>query len=244
MGTPKNLASIRVLRGDKAIWSDCGRFSRLRRFGAHSYFRYSPKLAINFDRSPSRHQSAQCFFGDEETEFDGPLAPSRRSPTKIRSIRVATDIRLVGDRRGLPTVLFADERPKRFASAYIRQFARSSGVQFHCTSVTCLVCSSSAGLIFGCTYGAASRAAIPPATSRAIMELDNLGSAESFTITATRLAGGKFSVRSGTSQTETVILADHGALILLRRRKVLDPEDQQPHWDLGGEAARTTKGAC
>ena len=40
------------------------------------------------------------------------------------------------------------------------------------------------------------------------MELDNLGSAESFTITAARLPGGKFSVRSGTSQIETVILAD------------------------------------
>jgi len=40
------------------------------------------------------------------------------------------------------------------------------------------------------------------------MELDNLGSAESFTPTATRLPGGKFSVRSGTSQIETVILAD------------------------------------
>ena len=40
------------------------------------------------------------------------------------------------------------------------------------------------------------------------MELDNLGSAESFTLTANRPPGGKFSVRSGTSQIETVILAD------------------------------------
>lgn len=40
------------------------------------------------------------------------------------------------------------------------------------------------------------------------MELDNLGAAESLTITAARLPGGKFSVRSGTSQVDTVILAD------------------------------------
>ena len=62
------------------------------------------------------------------------------------------------------------------------------------------------------------------------MELDNLGSAESFTLTATRLPGGKFSVRSGTSQIETVILADQvlelrmrGQLIhALRKRKATD----------------------
>ncbi len=35
------------------------------------------------------------------------------------------------------------------------------------------------------------------------MELDNLGSAESFTLTVSRLPEGKFSVRSGTSQIET-----------------------------------------
>ena len=77
------------------------------------------------------------------------------------------------------------------------------------------------------------------------MEPDNLGSAESFAITATRLPGGKFSVRSGTSQTETVILADRvlelrmrgGPIYVLRRRKALDPEDQFPNWELGGEAA-------
>jgi hypothetical protein len=40
------------------------------------------------------------------------------------------------------------------------------------------------------------------------MELEKLGSAGSLTITATRLPEGKFSVRSGTSQIETVILAD------------------------------------
>ena len=40
------------------------------------------------------------------------------------------------------------------------------------------------------------------------MELDILGSAESFALTVSRLPGGKFSVRSGTSQIETVILAD------------------------------------
>ncbi len=62
------------------------------------------------------------------------------------------------------------------------------------------------------------------------MELDNLGSAESFTITASRLPGGKFSVRSGTSQIETVILADQvlelrvrGQLIhCLRKSKATD----------------------
>jgi hypothetical protein len=41
-----------------------------------------------------------------------------------------------------------------------------------------------------------------------IMELDNDGSAESFTPTVSRLPGGKFSVRSGTSQIDTVILAN------------------------------------
>ena len=62
------------------------------------------------------------------------------------------------------------------------------------------------------------------------MELDNLGSAESFTLTANWLPGGKFSVRSGTSQIETVILADQvlglrmrGELIhALRKRKATD----------------------
>ena len=48
------------------------------------------------------------------------------------------------------------------------------------------------------------------------MELDNLGSAESFTLTVSRLPGGQFSVRSGTSQIETVILADQ--LLELRMR--------------------------
>ena len=48
------------------------------------------------------------------------------------------------------------------------------------------------------------------------MELDNLGSAESSTLTVSRLPGGQFSVRSGTSQIETVILADQ--LLELRMR--------------------------
>ena len=76
------------------------------------------------------------------------------------------------------------------------------------------------------------------------MELDNLGPVESFTLTMTRLPGGKFSVRSGTSTIETLNSGRSGARApnsgridpCLRRRKVLDPEDQQPHWDLGGEA--------
>ena len=57
-----------------------------------------------------------------------------------------------------------------------------------------------------------------------------LGSAESFTLTATRLPGGKFSVRSGTSQAETVILADQvlelrmraDLIHALRKRKATD----------------------
>ena len=51
---------------------------------------------------------------------------------------------------------------------------------------------------------------VTPVTSRAvgITELDNLGSAESFRLTATRLPGGSFSFRSGTSQIETVTLAN------------------------------------
>jgi hypothetical protein len=62
------------------------------------------------------------------------------------------------------------------------------------------------------------------------MELDNLGSAESFKIMASRLRGGKFSLRSGTSNIETVILADQmlelrmrGELLhCLRERKATD----------------------
>ena len=58
-----------------------------------------------------------------------------------------------------------------------------------------------------------------------------------------RLPGGKFSVRSGTSQIETVILADQvhelrirqGQVHVLRPSKVLDPEDQFPNWELGSE---------
>jgi len=40
------------------------------------------------------------------------------------------------------------------------------------------------------------------------MELEILGSAECLTPTVSRLPKGKFSVRSGTSQIDTVILAD------------------------------------
>ena len=83
-----------------------------------------------------------------------------------------------------------------------------------------------------------------PLPAEGIMELDNLGPVESFTLTITRLPGGKFSVRSGTSTIETLNSGRSGARApnsgridpCLRRRKVLDPEDQQPHWDLGGEA--------
>jgi hypothetical protein len=47
---------------------------------------------------------------------------------------------------------------------------------------------------------ASSPGAITPLGSPILMELDNLGSAESFTITASRLPGGKFSVRSASSK--------------------------------------------
>ena len=46
-----------------------------------------------------------------------------------------------------------------------------------------------------------------PSRAGGQMELDNLGSADCLTITVTRLKG-KFSVRSSTSQIDTVILAD------------------------------------
>ena len=49
------------------------------------------------------------------------------------------------------------------------------------------------------------------------MKLDNLGSADNLTIMATRLPEGKFSVRSGTSNIETVTLADRVLASALRR---------------------------
>jgi hypothetical protein len=52
------------------------------------------------------------------------------------------------------------------------------------------------------------------------MELDNLGSAESFTPTVSRLPGGKFSVRSGTSQIETVILPDQVLELRMRGQQI------------------------
>jgi hypothetical protein len=69
------------------------------------------------------------------------------------------------------------------------------------------------------------------------MELDILGSAESFTLAVSRLPLRKFSVRSGTSQIETVILADQvfglrmrGQLIhCLRKRKMTDPYSRLEH---------------
>ena len=53
------------------------------------------------------------------------------------------------------------------------------------------------------------------------MELDILGSAESLTPTVSRLPKGKLSVRSGTSQIDTVILADQ--VLELRVRGQTDP---------------------
>jgi len=55
------------------------------------------------------------------------------------------------------------------------------------------------------------------------MELDILGSAESFALTVSRLPGGKFSVRSGTSQIETVILADRVLAAAFRPTSSLTP---------------------
>jgi hypothetical protein len=52
-----------------------------------------------------------------------------------------------------------------------------------------------------------------------IMELDNLGSADSVTITATRFPEDKFSVKSGTSQIDTVILADQVLELRMRNRQ-------------------------
>jgi hypothetical protein len=67
------------------------------------------------------------------------------------------------------------------------------------------------------------------------------GSAESFTLTATRLPEGKFSVKSGTSQIEAVTLTDQvlelrmrGELIhCLRKLKMTDAYSHRP---LGGHA--------
>jgi len=59
-----------------------------------------------------------------------------------------------------------------------------------------------------------------------IMGLDILGSAESLTLTASRLPEGKFSVRSGTSQIDTVILADQ---VLELRMRGFDPCVKKAH---------------
>ena len=78
------------------------------------------------------------------------------------------------------------------------------------------------------------------------MELDIPGSAESFTITVSRLPEGKFSVRSGTSQIDTVILADQvlelrvrGQLIhALRKRKATDAYSRLADLGRTGETGR------
>jgi len=75
------------------------------------------------------------------------------------------------------------------------------------------------------SYAAFSSNAVP------IPTLYNLGSADSLTITASRLPEGKFSVRSGTSQIDTVILADkvlelrmlNRQVHALRKRETTDP---------------------
>ncbi len=67
---------------------------------------------------------------------------------------------------------------------------------------------------------------------------------DSCTLAVDRLPDGKFKVRSGTAVIDTTILADQvlelrirqGQVHVLRRRKVPDPEDQFPNWELGGEA--------
>ena len=66
------------------------------------------------------------------------------------------------------------------------------------------------------------------------------------TLTVDRAPEGKFKVRSGTAVIDTTILADQvrelrirqGQVHVLRRRKVLDPEDQFPNCELGAETSR------
>jgi hypothetical protein len=68
---------------------------------------------------------------------------------------------------------------------------------------------------------------------------------DGYTLTVDRAPEGKFKVRSGTAVIDTTIVSDQalelrirqGQVHVLRRRKVLDPEDQFPNWELGGEVA-------
>jgi hypothetical protein len=68
-----------------------------------------------------------------------------------------------------------------------------------------------------------------------MMELDILGSAESFAPTVSRLPGGKFSIRSGTSQIETVILAIGCSLVRFdpRLADLLPDPDRAPQPEVG-----------
>ena len=63
-----------------------------------------------------------------------------------------------------------------------------------------------------------------------------------------RAPEGEFKVRSGTAVIDTTILSDQalklrirqGQVHALRRRKVLDPEDQFPNWELGARWPMTS----
>ncbi len=67
------------------------------------------------------------------------------------------------------------------------------------------------------------------------------------TLAVERVPEGKMKVRSGTAVVDTKILADRafelrirqGQVHVLRRRKVLDPGDQFPNWELGGRPPMT-----
>ena len=48
------------------------------------------------------------------------------------------------------------------------------------------------------------------------MQLDDLGAADNMTLTVGRLPDGKFSIKSGTSQIDTVILANQVAELRIR----------------------------
>jgi hypothetical protein len=148
---------LREIKANKlqleALWRDQS---------SSKYFRYSPKLEINFDRSPTQHQSAQCFFGDGEMGSEGPLASSRCSPPESgRSGSRLTPGSSRTDKAGPPFCSSMKGR-KGFPRRIAGNFSSNSFVQFHCMITGCCS-SSSAGLILGCTYGAASRAAFPPA---------------------------------------------------------------------------------
>ena len=73
------------------------------------------------------------------------------------------------------------------------------------------------------------------------MKSDNLGFAETLTITATRLPGGKFSIRSGTSQIETAILAIGCSLVIFRESQAHHTVDPGRVSRTGGQGTRNRR---